>query len=323
MWIASCTKLMTSICAMQLVERGLLTLDEPVYKYIPELKDFPIITGLDDAGKPIETPHTKPITLRLLLSHSSGLTYDIMHPLTIAWAKYHNFDSGKSGKLLERFSCPMVFEPGTSWIYGASIDYAGLLIERVTSKSLEEYMKENLWEPLGIKNMTFNLGRRPDLKAKQAELSKRDDTTGKMRSTDARHPYVDGNGDEVTDCMGGQGAFASPEEYIKVVHALLTADEGTGGILKPETIELFFTPQLSEGGVATINMILKDEVANNAMGGTSQDIEKNWGLGGLLLMGDDKDGKREGTMIWGGLPNLVWVSQLFDESCGGILADLM
>ena len=217
----------------------------------------------------------------------------------------------------------MVFEPGAAWIYGSSIDYAGLLIERVTSKSLEEYMKENLWEPLGIKNMTFNLGRRPDLKAKQAELSKRDDTTGKMRSTDARHPYVDGNGDEVTDCMGGQGAFASPEEYIKVVHALLTADEGTGGILKPETIELFFTPQLSEGGVATINMILKDEVANNAMGGTSQDIEKNWGLGGLLLMGDDKDGKREGTMIWGGLPNLVWVSQLFDESCGGILADLM
>ncbi|KAF2788491.1 beta-lactamase/transpeptidase-like protein [Melanomma pulvis-pyrius CBS 109.77] len=315
MWVASCTKLMTSICAMQLVERGVLSLDEPVYKHIPELKDFPIITGFSADGKPIETPHKNPITLRLLLCHSSGLTYDAMHPLAAAWSKYHGHDSGASGKLLERFSCPLVFEPGTAWIYGASIDYAGLLIERATKKTLEEFMKENLWEPLGIKDMTFNLGRRPDLKVRFVDMSVRDETTGKMRSTDARHPYQDGNKDEVTDCMGGQGIFTSPEEYIKVLQALLTCDENEK-ILKKETLELFFSPQLSEGGIAMMSMILSDPMANNAMGGVPQGVKKDWGLGGILLCGDDADGKREGTMIWGGLPNLIWFCDRKTGLCG-------
>ncbi|KAF2715215.1 beta-lactamase/transpeptidase-like protein [Pleomassaria siparia CBS 279.74] len=315
MWIASCTKLMTSICAMQLVERGLLSLDEPVYKLIPELKDFPIITGIDESGKPIEIPHTTPMTLRHLLSHSSGMTYDQIHPLTIAWAKYHGQDAGASGDLLTRFSCPMIFEPGTSWFYGASVDYAGLLIERATGETLEEFMKTNLWEPLGIKNMTFAMSRRPDLKERQAEISERDEKTGKMRFMDARQPYMDANRQDVKSCMGGQGAFASPEEYIKVLQALLTSDENEK-ILKKETVDLFFTPQLSPGGVAALNMILTDETTNNAMGGTAKHIEKNWGLGGLLLQGDDDDGKTTGTMVWGGLPNIAWFCDRKAGLCG-------
>lgn len=300
---------MTSISALQLVERGLITLDEPIYKYIPELKDFPIIEGFKEDGSPIEVPHKIPITLRTLLTHSSGLSYSVMHPKLVAWTQYHGKESNMSGKLLERFTHPMIFEPGTSWMYGSSIDFAGLLIERISGLSLEDFMKQNLWEPLGIKNMTFSLSRRPDLKAKMAEMSFRDEKTKKMRSNTDPLPYMNESGGDVEDCMGGQGVFTSAEEYMKVLHAMLTTDENEK-ILKKETTELFFTPQLSEGALEMMNMVLMDDIANNAMGGTPKDLKKDWGLGGLLLMGDAPDGKKEGTMIWGGLPNLIWVSLL-------------
>lgn len=257
MWVASCTKLMTSLCAMQLVERGLVNLDEPVYKHIPELKDFNVLKGFDEDGKPIERKHTKPITLRLLLTHSSGLTYEAFHPKALAWLAYHNRELGTSGKLLERFDTPLMFEPGDAWMYGPSIDYAGLLIERVTGLTLEAYMKQNLWDPLGVKDMTFFLSSRPDMAARMADMSVRD-ATGKVGHTSSRMTYQNGDGEEVEDCMGGQGVFTSAEEYLKIIHALLTCDENEK-ILKKSSLEEFFRPQLGKGSSMALNAIVKDD----------------------------------------------------------------
>jgi CubicO group peptidase (beta-lactamase class C family) len=259
MWVASCTKVMTSICAIQLVERGLVSLDEPVYKHIPELEKFNVLKGFEeDTGKPIEEKHTIPMTLRHLLTHSSGLTYDGLHPKNMAWLAYHKREPSTAGKLLERFDSPLLFEPGESWMYGPGIDYAGLLVERVTGKTLEEYMKANLWEPLGIKDMTFFLSSRPDMQARMADMSMRTEE-GKVRYTGARMPYHDGERNEVADCMGGQGCFTSAEEYLKVLHGLLTTDENEK-ILKKESLEMFFSPQLGEGSKAALNTVLQDDM---------------------------------------------------------------
>ncbi|KAF2031442.1 beta-lactamase/transpeptidase-like protein [Setomelanomma holmii] len=315
MWVASCTKVMTSICAIQLVERGLVSLDEPVYKHIPELENFTIIKGFEEGtGKPIEEKHTIPMTLRHLLTHSSGLTYDATHPKTMAWLTYHKREPGSSKKLLERFNAPLVFEPGESWMYGPGIDYAGLLVERVSGKTLEAYMKLNLWEPLGIRDMTFFLSTRPDMKARLADMSIRNEE-GKVRYTGGRQPYQAGDGGEVEDCMGGQGCFTSAEEYSKVLKGLLTTDENEK-ILKRETLEMFFEPQLGEGSKAALNAILQDDMANNAMGGTPKHIKKDWGLGGVLIMNDAEDGKKAGTMLWGGYPNLIWWVDRKTGLCG-------
>ncbi|KAF2474095.1 beta-lactamase/transpeptidase-like protein [Lindgomyces ingoldianus] len=308
MWIASCTKLMTSICAMQLVERGLLSLDGPIYDIIPELRDQPVLTGFDDTGKPIEVPHKNPISLKLLLTHSSGLTYDSMHPLAAGWLKYHNLVPATDSKLLTRFGrLPLVFEPGTSWAYGPGIDYAGLLVERVSKMSLQDYMKKHLWEPLGVRNMTFFLASRPDLKAHMADMNKRDPESGKIVYTNERQPYQDGEKNEVEDCMGGQGVFSSAEEYIKILQGVLATDENEK-ILKKETVELLFTPYLSKGGSDTLNAFMQNAEANNAMGGISQEVRKDYALGGLFLCGDAPGGKgmKEGTLMWGGVPNLIW-----------------
>lgn len=263
MWIASCTKLMTSICCLQLVERGLVSLDEPVYKYIPELESFNVLSGFEDDGKPIEVKHTKPITLRLLLSHSSGFTYDSMDPRTLGWLKYHKREPRTGGKILERFNVPLVFEPGESWMYGASIDYAGLLVERVIGQTLEAYMKTNLWEPLGIKDMTFHLEKRPDMQKRMADMSLRDPETSKVRHTDTPMPYLDGKGKEVSDDFGGQGVFTTAEEYIKVVHALLVCDENEK-LFSKATLEDFFTPQLSEESSTVLNAVLQDDMVRSA-----------------------------------------------------------
>jgi CubicO group peptidase (beta-lactamase class C family) len=180
MWVASCTKLMTSICCLQLVSRGKLTLDDPVYSHIPELEHFKILESFDKEEKPVEVQHTKPITLRTLLTHTSGLTYDSLHPLLFAWLAYHGRAPGTGANLLQRYGAPLTFEPRQSWMYGPGIDYAGLLIERVTGLSLEEYMRQNLWEPLGIKDMTFRLSSRPDMRERMADISFRDEVSGKV-----------------------------------------------------------------------------------------------------------------------------------------------
>lgn len=259
MWIASCTKVMTSICALQLVERGKLSLDDPVYTHIPELKGFKVLKTFDNQGKPVEVQHTKPITLRTLLTHTSGLTYDAMHPKLLAWLAYHKREPSAGAKLLQRFDAPLVFEPENSWMYGPGIDYAGLLIERVTGLTLEEYMRQNLWTPLDIKDMTFKLKSRPDMKERMADMSVRDESSGKVRYTGARMTYQDTDGEEVQDCMGGQGVFTSPEEYLKILHALLTTDE-TETLLKKDTLKNFFTPQLSEGASTALNAMMQDDM---------------------------------------------------------------
>lgn len=233
-----------------------------------------------------------------------------MHPKLIAWSKYHKKSAPTSGKLLERFLArPLIFEPGEGWIYGPNIDFVGLLIERVTNLSLEDFMRQNLWEPLGVKDMTFYLSKRPDLKDRMAVMSFRNTETGKVVLNTDRLSLTDGEGNEVEDCMGGQGVCASVEEYIKILHALLTSDEDQK-ILKKETVDLFFSPQLGTEATGMLNFMLQNDMANNAMGGTPKDFKKDWGLGGLLVKDDLPDGKKAGTMIWGGLPNLIWVSCL-------------
>ncbi|EUC44111.1 hypothetical protein COCMIDRAFT_99063 [Bipolaris oryzae ATCC 44560] len=317
MWIASCTKLMTSISAMQLVERGLVSLDDPVYKHIPELESRTVIKGFTEAGAPIEEKHTKPITLRHLLSHSSGLAYEFIHPVNQAWLKYHKRAPGSSGNLIERFSYPLVFEPGESWAYGPGLDFAGLLIERVSGQSLEDYMKANLWTPLGISDMTFSLASRPDLAARLADMSARDPASGKVVDFSGPLPYVDGEGKEVTSHMGGQGVFASVEEYAKVLKAVLEADNGgEGKILKKESVEELFKAQLGDKSREVLMGILEDQATGNAMGGLPIGFPKDHALGGVVIVADGPDGKKAGTMVWGGYPNLIWWIDRKTGLCG-------
>ena len=121
------TKPVTSVAAMQLVEQGKLKLDEPASTYIPELGSLQVLHGFDaGTGKPILKPATKPVTLRTLLTHTSGFVYDTWDADLLRYEK----ESGTSSPLgTVAPLTPLMFEPGARWQYGTSADWSGRLVE--------------------------------------------------------------------------------------------------------------------------------------------------------------------------------------------------
>ncbi|KAK8213714.1 beta-lactamase/transpeptidase-like protein [Phyllosticta capitalensis] len=301
MWIASCTKLLGTIAALQCVERGQLSLDAPIYDIVPEFKDQDTLTGIDDNGKAVyQKGHSTPMTLRLLLTHSAGLGYDEMYPLLMAWRESRGEKVSPGGTIASRMTLPLLYDPSSMWMYGCGIDWAGKMVERVNDNMpLDAYMQKHIFEPLGITDMTFDLATRPDLAARMVDMSKRDEQTGKVRYTDSRMPY---NG--ATEPMAGQGLFTSAPEYMKVLQSLLAND---GKLLQPATVDSMFEPNLSPSAKHTLNAMLDgNPIFNNAMGGLSVGAERDWGLGGLLMMTDVPGWRSARTLTWGGLPNLTW-----------------
>lgn len=216
----------------------------------------------------------------------------------------------------ERFDSPLVFEPSTSWMYSPSIDFAGLLVERISGSTLTEYLKTHIWEPLGIKDMTLHISRRPDMQERLAAMSYRT-ADGKVAATPehpehAISPWLTQDGSEVSACFGGQGLFTTGEEYIKVLRGVLN-----GSIIPARFAEEFFAPQLNQVQADALNGLLQIDQVNNMMGHTNKTVRKNWGLAGLLLDADDHEGGRKaGTMIWAGIPMLTWFVDREADICG-------
>ena len=138
--IYSMTKAVTSLAAMQLVERGKITLDEPLDKLMPEMAEIPILTK---EGKLVKA--TKSITLRQLLTHTAGFAYPFLHN------GLNKFQKPSDWKYQD---FPRVYEAGEKWQYGTNIDWIGKIVEKISGQTLEMYFKENITGPLGM-NRTF------------------------------------------------------------------------------------------------------------------------------------------------------------------------
>ena len=152
--IASCTKLITSIAALQLVEAGIITLDDPVSKYLPRLKDLKILDSFD--GQELCLVPTKETpTIRQLMTHTSGYVYPF-------WNKdFFEADQNKAIKSLYAqdgcFEIPIAFEPGSRWAYGIGLDILGEVIKEVSQMSLYEYFSENIFQPLEMNDTAYQL----------------------------------------------------------------------------------------------------------------------------------------------------------------------
>jgi len=215
--------------------------------------------------------------------------------------------------LLERFTAPLLFEPGTSWQYGPSIDWAGRLVERLTDMSLEEYMRENLWKPLGIKDMTFFPARHADMQARLSGMTLRDPQGGGT-AVDYAGPTLNTG---VTDCLGGQGCYATMPEYMKVLHSLLVDDEK---LLAKATTRQMFEPHLTAPAKKFMNSLRdRPEVWTLFVGHFPRHVDLDWGLAGMLTVQHDEGWREDRTLIWSGLPNLFWVSRW--AFCSGACAD--
>ncbi|THU80377.1 beta-lactamase/transpeptidase-like protein [Dendrothele bispora CBS 962.96] len=305
MWIASCTKLVTSVAAMQIVEQGLVDLDEDISRVLTEWKNPEILEGFEEGtGKPILRRAKNKITLRQLLTHSSGMGYGIMDPRFQQYVNYMKTPSG--GKSLVHHSLlPLMFEPGEGWLYGFSIDWAGAVVERLSGcASLGEYFAKHIWGPLGFteEDWTFQPQKWQADKPRVALQARAPD--GRLQEVEGlplpQTGLYDGTGEYDG---GGGGLFMKPTAYMKLLESLLLNNEV---LLKKETRNKMFEPQLKDNKhlLAVIAFAEKNKVGDEVPAGRT--TQYNYGLGGMLLMEDIEGLGRSGTLVWGGMPCQAW-----------------
>jgi CubicO group peptidase (beta-lactamase class C family) len=305
MKVASCTKLITSIAALQCVERGLIGLDDSVFDVLPELAKLEII-GSPDGGQTLtfEKPK-KPITIRQLVTHSSGLAYDGLSPLIVAHRKNQGLTESASypisGTVAECYSNPLAFEPGEGWIYGPGLDWAGQLVRRLNNNiTLEQYFVENIFKPAGAPAPypTFNLSAHPSLKDNLLECATRT-AEGGLESVFA--PF----GDVPKDEHGGSGLALTTGHYLAVMADLLKDEDSK--LLRQDTITALFTPQFLPNSPSTTMLLQWSLIFAPMTGGEVGMDGVNYGLGGLVLTkGAPAVNIPEGTLMWGGYTNPVW-----------------
>jgi CubicO group peptidase (beta-lactamase class C family) len=280
MKVASCTKLITSIAALQCVERGLIGLDDSVFDVLPEVAKLEIISSQDNGQTLTFTKPKKPITVRQLITHSSGLAYDALSPLIVAHRRQQGLPESASypisGTVAECYSNPLVFEPGEGWIYGPGLDWAGQLVRRLNSNiSLEEYFVENILKPAGAPPPypTFNLSAHPDLKDRLFECANRTAEGG-------LEPVIAPFGDEPKDEHGGSGLSLATAHYLAVQADLLSDNSK---LLRQDTITALFSPQFLPNS-APARMLDQWSLIFSPMTGGEVGMDGvNYGLGGLLL----------------------------------------
>src|SRR3954454_12574032 len=153
--IASMTKAVTSVAAMQLVEEGRLSLDAPVPDIgEPALSAPQVLDGFDASGKPVLRPAKCPITLKHLLTHTAGFTYDWSNPNTKRFVEEPGMSVTATGQRAA-LRQPLAFDPDERWEYGINIDWIGLLIEAVSGKKLDAVLRERVFFPLGMRDTGF------------------------------------------------------------------------------------------------------------------------------------------------------------------------
>ncbi|KAK7943752.1 beta-lactamase family protein [Apiospora aurea] len=301
--LASMTKLMTSIAVLQLVERGAVKLDDDVAPLLPVLAKQPILTGFREDSTPITKERTGPITLHHLLTHSVGGTYDFANGDVLQWRKIQGL-LGKPGVTVEEaFGHPLLYEPGESWCYGTGSDWAGKVVEALSGLSLENYMKQHIWSPLGVKDITFWPAARPDMANRMCSMSIRDTRSGK--AVQSRKPIEMAPGAQ--EAFGGQGAYATMGDYTEILNSLMVDDER---LLKKATTAAMFRPQLTGDSRQALN----EAIAHPEWAvGYYPPGAYNWGLGGLLVEGKTESWRKPGSLLWGGAINSAWVRKTQGE----------
>jgi methyl acetate hydrolase len=305
--IWSCTKLVTCVAMLQLLEQGKIDLMDPAAKYWPDIKKIPLLKGWKSDGSPEYVENDKEILILHLFTHTSGMAYDFFHKAIMKYRIHagQNPVAYVTQSTMEEYTTPLVFPPGEGYEYGPSIDFLGLIIGKISGMSLDQYIDKNIIQPLGLKNTGVGLNH-DQLKRFFTVHAK--DPEGNLTSTPLRMK-------ESPEVMpGGHYLYSSTEDYANFLLALLnngTHPKNGAQILKPETVKKYiFTDMLptvgcSSKGVGDIPSTAPPATCTGAM---LPGINKGWSCGGLINNEDVPDRRRKGSMAWAGLGNCYfWV----------------
>ncbi|MFN8522208.1 MAG: serine hydrolase domain-containing protein [Chloroflexota bacterium] len=293
-WIASMTKAITSVAALQMVERGLVTLDEPLGRLEPDLGSLQILEGFNPDGSARLRPATRPVTLRLLLTHTSGMVYDTWNANLNRYMKTTGIPPlGERKNATLRV--PLGFEPGERWEYGIGIDWAGKLVERLSGQALDEYIRQNICAPLGMMDTGFDPRAGDSERTASTYQRQPDGTLRLIRIGQAKAPEF---------YMGGGGLFSTADDYLLFLRALLNGGTLNGvRILNEDTVAEANRNQI---GDLKVNVLLSDvpERSNNA--DLLPGIVNKWGLAYMLNTQPVPGGRSAGSLAWAGIRNTYY-----------------
>lgn len=292
-WIASMTKALTTIGVLQLVERGEVDLDREVASYVPAFAELPVLEGFD-GDEPRLRPAKSAATVRQLLDHTAGLGYQFLNPDLLRWIEV----TGTPGPLScdpALLQAPLMSDPGTRWEYGTNVEWAGRVLEEVTGTTLDAYLDENLFGPLGMTDTTFRLS--DDQRARLMPIHHRQ-ADGTLVAGDEGPPP-----DPEMAC-GGHGCYGTARDYGRFLRALLRGGELDGTrILREETVALALAPHLGAIRLPDVTPTADPEVSNDIV---ALPVKRDWGLGFELVLEDLPGMRRAGTGAWAGLANCYY-----------------
>jgi CubicO group peptidase (beta-lactamase class C family) len=243
LWLASCTKLVTAIAVLQLVEQGKIPLDDAgfVNKIMPEIQEKKVYAdGVTAADQ------EQGVTVSMLLSHTAGFAYAFIDPRV-------PIESGLDGTTGDRndiLNAPLVNQPGSMWEYGINMDWAGLLLERVTGQTLGDYFAQNIFAPLGISPDNASFFPAKHTQKHIAHMHQRDTEGGLKVREHLFKAALNQESKEQQDKhyqSGGAGLWSRPKEYVKILAVLLNDGKSpyTGKtILKKESVDLLWENQI-------------------------------------------------------------------------------
>ena len=301
----SMTKPLTGAAAMQLVERGQLSLDGPAADVCPELGEVAVLDGFDHDGSPITRPPKAPVTLRHLLTHTSGYVYDIWNTDALRWHEV----TGEPNVLTLRKAAlrePLMFDPGARWEYGIGLDWVGQMVEAVSGMTLGDYLKQHLTGPLGMVDTAFVHS--PSMLERVAAIHARlpDGLLAPIKLEPPENPEFE---------MGGGGLHGTMVDYARFIRMILNDGELDGTrVLSPETVSVMSQNHIGD---------LRVQKLSTAMPQLSNDAEffpgdpKSWGLTFQINELPGPTGRPAGTLMWAGLANsYFWIDRL--NGIGGV-----
>lgn len=306
MWIASMTKAVTSVAAMQLVEQGSLTLDAPLAELLPELRDRPVLAGFDADDAPILRPAARPITLRHLLTHTAGFGYDIWSAELVRYMALKGLP-GIASCQHAALTTPLLSDPGARWNYGINTDFVGKAVEAASGLDLEAYFAAHVTGPLGMADTAFRIGdsQRARLSAMHARGA--DGALSVLPFELPQQPEF---------LMGGGGLYGTMPDYLRFARMILRGGELDGArILQAETVAEMSRNQIGDLTVETLPTAIPalSRDANFYPG-----MVQKWGLGFLLNTEADAYGRSPNSLAWAGLANTYFWIDPAAGVCGAV-----
>ena len=299
--IASMTKLVTTIAALQLMEQGKLDLDTPISTYAPELNELRVLIGFEADDTPIFEKANRAPTTRELMTHTAGYVYEFWNANALKGSQLGVTPSlfGEGNYL----AAPLAFQPGTAWEYGINTDWLGVLVERLSDQRLAEYFDNHIFMPLGMTDTFYEL---PAGKLDRSVTVMARTAQGFVKLPNFQpEPMERGS---MAHYSGGGGLYSTVKDYGRVLQMLLNSGSLDGRtLLKSETVDSMFQNNIGDINPVALATVMPT-LSNTA--DMSFGNKATFGLG-LLIHTDGIDGGRKAnTGSWAGLFNsYYWVDR--------------